>query len=106
MRRWGSPLTNFTRVERFGAPNTHWVSATIDASKPNLFEFTQRIAEGFSNRIVRRIAFIASDQSANGSAEGHTAPNQAHPKHCREFALTRPKSIQPGCVLAHLHDRS
>jgi len=36
-------LANFTRVETFGARNTHWVSATIDASNPNLFEFTQRI---------------------------------------------------------------
>jgi len=36
-------LANFTRVETFGARNTHWVSATIDTSNPNLFEFTQRI---------------------------------------------------------------
>lgn len=36
-------LANFTRVETFGARNTQWVSATIDASNPNLFEFTPRL---------------------------------------------------------------
>jgi hypothetical protein len=36
-------LVNFTRVETFGARNTHWVSATIDPSNPNLFEFEPRI---------------------------------------------------------------
>ena len=36
-------LANFTRVETFGARNTHWVSATIDANNPNLFEFEPRI---------------------------------------------------------------
>jgi len=36
-------LTNFTRVETFGARNTHWVSATIDPRDPNLFEFQPRI---------------------------------------------------------------
>jgi hypothetical protein len=36
-------LANFTRVETFGARNTHWVSATIDPSNPNLFTFEPRI---------------------------------------------------------------
>jgi len=36
-------LANFTRVETFGARNTHWVSATIDPNNPNLFEFQARI---------------------------------------------------------------
>jgi hypothetical protein len=36
-------LVNFTRVETFGARNNHWVSATIDPSNPNLFEFETRI---------------------------------------------------------------
>jgi hypothetical protein len=36
-------LANFTRVETFGARNTHWVSATIDPNDPNLFEFQARI---------------------------------------------------------------
>jgi hypothetical protein len=36
-------LTNFTRVETFGARNSHWVRATIDASDPNVFRFEQKI---------------------------------------------------------------
>ena len=36
-------LANFTRVETFGARNTHWVRATIDPNDPNLFEFQPRI---------------------------------------------------------------
>jgi hypothetical protein len=39
----GKVLANFTRVETFGAANTHWVSATIDPRDPNLFEFSPRI---------------------------------------------------------------
>jgi hypothetical protein len=39
----GGVLSNFTRVETFGARNTHWVSATIDPSDPNLFVFEPRI---------------------------------------------------------------
>jgi hypothetical protein len=42
----GGVLTNFTRLETFGARNTHWVQATIDARDPNLFEFDQRIVPG------------------------------------------------------------
>jgi hypothetical protein len=36
-------LLNFTRVETFGARNTHWVLATIDPSNPNLFVFDPRM---------------------------------------------------------------
>ena len=39
----GGVLANFTRVETFGARQTHWVSATIDPRDPNLFEFEPRI---------------------------------------------------------------
>jgi hypothetical protein len=39
----GGVLANFTRVETFGARNTHWVRARIDASDPNLFAFEPRI---------------------------------------------------------------
>lgn len=42
----GGVLANFTRVETFGARNTHWVSATIDPKDPNLFEFTPRMVAG------------------------------------------------------------
>lgn len=39
----GGVVANFTRVETFGARNTHWVSATIDADNPDLFVFTPRM---------------------------------------------------------------
>jgi hypothetical protein len=39
----GGVVANFTRVETFGARNTHWVSATIDTDNPDLFVFTPRL---------------------------------------------------------------
>src|SRR5262245_16337477 len=39
----GGVLANFTRVETFGARNTHWVSATIDPNDPNLFVFEPHV---------------------------------------------------------------
>jgi hypothetical protein len=39
----GGVLANFTRVETFGARQTHWVTATINPDDPNLFEFQPRI---------------------------------------------------------------
>jgi hypothetical protein len=39
----GAVLANFTRVETFGARQTHWVSASIDPNNPNLFQFEPRI---------------------------------------------------------------
>jgi hypothetical protein len=39
----GGVVANFTRVETFGARNTHWVSATIDSNNPDLFVFTPRL---------------------------------------------------------------
>lgn len=36
-------IENFTRVETFGFPNTHWVKATIDPNDPNIFRFEQEI---------------------------------------------------------------
>jgi hypothetical protein len=36
-------LANFTRVETFGARNTHWVSARIDPGTRNLFVFEPRV---------------------------------------------------------------
>jgi len=32
-------IENFTRVETFGFPNTHWIRVTIDAKDPNVFRF-------------------------------------------------------------------
>jgi hypothetical protein len=34
---------NFTRVEVFGAPETHWVRITVDPSKPELFTIEPEI---------------------------------------------------------------
>ena len=34
---------NFTRVETFGDPDTHWVRITVDPSKPNLFTIEPEI---------------------------------------------------------------
>jgi hypothetical protein len=34
---------NFTRVETFGWPDSHWVSATIDPAEPQLFSFRPEI---------------------------------------------------------------
>jgi len=45
----GGVLTNFTRVETFGARNTHWVRATIDPRDPNLFEFSPQIVPANTN---------------------------------------------------------
>jgi hypothetical protein len=41
----GSRIKNFTRVEVFGSPDTHWVRAVVDKWDPNVFSFsTQTIA--------------------------------------------------------------
>jgi len=39
-------VPNFVRVETFGARNTHWVRATIDANDPHVFSFEPRIVPG------------------------------------------------------------
>ena len=39
----GGVLANFTRVETFGARNTHWVAAHVDPTGRNLFTFEPRI---------------------------------------------------------------
>lgn len=36
-------IENFTRVEVFGYPNTHWIRVTIVPGDPNVFRFTQEI---------------------------------------------------------------
>lgn len=46
----GNRLENFTRVETFGNPNTHWVKARIDTKSKNVFSFEQMIVE--KNRAV------------------------------------------------------
>ncbi|MDX5151251.1 MAG: hypothetical protein R3188_02140 [Acidiferrobacterales bacterium] len=39
----GRIIENFTRVEVFGFPDTHWVRATLDPDDPNVFSFESRI---------------------------------------------------------------
>jgi len=38
-------IENFTRVETFGYPYTHWVRGNIDARDPNVFSFRQEIVK-------------------------------------------------------------
>lgn len=38
-------IENFTRVETFGFPNTHWIRVTIDPEDPNVFSFRQEIVQ-------------------------------------------------------------
>jgi hypothetical protein len=45
----GQVIAKFTRVETFGASNTHWVAATVDPGDPNVFEFSPRIVQGNVN---------------------------------------------------------
>jgi len=37
---------NFTRVETFGSPDSHWVRITIDPSDPQLFRFRAEVVPG------------------------------------------------------------
>jgi len=39
----GRIIDNFTRVETFGAPDTHWVRITVDPADPNVFRFQPEI---------------------------------------------------------------
>ena len=38
-------IENFTRVETFGYPDTHWIKVIIDPDDPNVFRFKQQIVE-------------------------------------------------------------
>lgn len=42
-------IENFTRVETFGFPNTHWIRVTIDPEDPNVFRFIPQIVK--QNRV-------------------------------------------------------
>lgn len=47
----GPRMENFTRVETFGSPDVHWVSASVDPTDPNLFQFKPMIID--KNRVYR-----------------------------------------------------
>ena len=38
-------IENFTRVETFGYPDTHWIRAIVDSGDPNVFSFSQEIVK-------------------------------------------------------------
>lgn len=38
-------IENFTRVETFGFPNTHWIRVSINHNDPNVFSFRQEIVK-------------------------------------------------------------
>lgn len=42
------PFENFTRVETFGWPDTHWVQITVDPAQPQLFTVSPRMVPGNS----------------------------------------------------------
>lgn len=49
--RRGSMVENFTRVELFGYPESHWVRAVVDPSDPNVFSFRpQMVKANYSDR--------------------------------------------------------
>jgi hypothetical protein len=41
----GRIVENFTRVETFGFPDTHWVRAIVDPADPQVFSFRQEIVK-------------------------------------------------------------
>jgi len=41
----GRIIENFTRVETFGFPDTHWVRAIVDPKDPSVFSFRQEIVK-------------------------------------------------------------
>ena len=46
------PFENFTRVETFGDPDTHWVRVTVNPTDPQLFRFNPEIVS--ENVAVRK----------------------------------------------------
>ena len=42
-KKTGRRFANFTRVETFGAPETHWVRVTVDPADPQAFRFNAEI---------------------------------------------------------------
>jgi len=43
--RRGRVIENFTRLEVFGFPESHWVRVTVDPNDPNLFTFNQELVK-------------------------------------------------------------
>lgn len=45
-RKTNRAFQNFTRVETFGSPESHWVRVTLDPSAPQLFRFKAELVLG------------------------------------------------------------
>ncbi len=45
-RKTNRAFLNFTRVETFGWPNSHWVRITVDPADPQLFRFKAEVVPG------------------------------------------------------------
>jgi hypothetical protein len=45
-RKTNRAFQNFTRVETFGAPDSHWVRVTVDPADPQLFRFKAEVVPG------------------------------------------------------------
>jgi hypothetical protein len=43
-------VENFTRVETFGSPDTHWIRVSVDPNSDNVFSFELEIVD--ANRRV------------------------------------------------------
>jgi hypothetical protein len=53
-RGFGTVVENFTRVELFGYPESHWVRATVDPADPNVFSFSPvMVRENFRDRRLK-----------------------------------------------------
>jgi len=53
-KKTGRQIENFTRVEVFGFPDTHWVRARIDPNDPDVFDFQARMVKAnFSKHVAR-----------------------------------------------------
>lgn len=48
------PFVNFTRVETFGWPDTHWVQVTVDPADPQLFTIRPQVVAGNNANPVAR----------------------------------------------------
>jgi len=45
-RKTNRAFQNFTRVETFGWPDSHWVRITVDPADPQLFRFKAEVVSG------------------------------------------------------------
>ena len=68
-RGGGRRLSNFTRVETFGAADVHWIEVTVDPASENVFSFEQRIVKeermnGEQRKLTERTGMTAEKSGA------------------------------------------